>query len=261
MSSEPYSVSLERQFSVPHAQRMSPGYFRSKLFVTASTTNPVVAAASPLLSLMERLCLSPSLPKIDTIRDNIEHELHAFHSRLASHDYAHEFIMIANYLLSATIDELLGKNYMRLYNQSPQFTAFTPASHDGLGAEHRFFDIVNMIKQRTSQYLDIIELAYYCLITGFEGERHVRAGGRQMLDDLIDELHQIIQQNRVNKPPRLFNEQRRVALESNNHKPIVFAVLLALSVLVSIFVGSQSLLDYKAKTLMLKTSERLHLDN
>jgi type VI secretion system protein ImpK len=251
MSSVPYALSPPRPFLVPLTPRIRQGYFRSKLFVTASTTNPVVAAASPLLSLMERLCLSPSLPKIDSIRDNIEHELHAFHSKLASHNYAHEFVMIADYLLSATIDELLGKNYMRLYNQTAQFQAFTPISEDGLGAEHRFFDLVNSMKQRANQYLDILELAYYCLITGFEGEQHIRPNGRQTLDNLIDELHRLIQQHRVNKPHRLFNEQQSRTLETTSHrKPILFTVLLILSVLLSMVVGSQSLLNHKAKTLI-----------
>lgn len=249
---EPCSALNVSRFTIPDTHLIPQGYFRSKLFVSTSTTNPLVAAASPLLSLMERLCLSPTLPAMDSIRDNIEHELFAFHSRLTSHAYAQEFIVIANYLLSATVDELLGKNYLRLYQQPAEFKAFTPPSQDGSEPQRRFFEIVDFIKQRTNQYLDILELAYYCLITGFEGEQHLRTDGRQTLDNLIEELYQLIQQHRVDKPYRLFKAQTTVAREPTNHKPIVMAALLALGILVTGFVGSHALLEHKAKLLLLE---------
>ena len=261
MSAQSHSVSLVGQLAVPEAPRKSLGYFRSKLFVTSSTSNPVVAAASPLLSLLERLCLSPTLPNIDPIRDNIEHELHAFHSRLSNLEHANEFIVLADYLLCATVDELLGKNYLRLYSQPAEFKAFTPASPDGLGAEKRFFEIVTALKQRASQYLDLIELAYYCLITGFEGEHHVRADGRQALDNLIEELHQLIKQHRVNKPHRLFKEHQLTAPEPNHRKPIILITTLSVAMLASIYIASHFLLEHKAQTLILGHAVLLNMDH
>ena len=59
---------------------------------------------------------------------------------------------------------------------------------------------MNHLKEKTHQYLDVIELAYYCLITGFEGENHALADGQQTLGNLIEELHQLINQHRVYKP-------------------------------------------------------------
>src|SRR5665647_1453632 len=111
MSAENYSASLVSRLAVQHPYRIPQGYYRSKLFTVSSTTNPLIAAAGPLFSLLERLSVSPTLPSIGNIRDNIEHELHAFYSKLARLHYSDELIVIANYLLSATIDELLGKNY------------------------------------------------------------------------------------------------------------------------------------------------------
>lgn len=261
MLAESYSNSLVSRFSVPDTHRIPQGYFRSKLYASSSTTNPLVSAASPLLSLMERLCLSPTLPTIDNVRDNIEHELLAFHSRLASQQYAKEFIVIADYLLSATVDELLGKNYLRLYNQHAEFKAFTPSSQNGSEPQHVFFDIVNFIKQRTSQYLDILELAYYCLITGFEGEQHGRADGRQNLDNLIEELYQLIQQHRANKPHRLFKEHVvEPTMVHKDHKPTVIATILAVSLIIVSYIASHSLLEHKAKTLLREHTEHINMD-
>ena len=252
MPAEPYSASLVSRFSVPNSHRPPQGYYRSKLFTSSSTTNPLVAAAGPLLSLLERLCVSPTLPPINTIRDNIEHELYAFHSKLAGQQYADEFVVIARYLLSATVDELLGKNYLRLYGKSAEFKAFTPTSNEeSLGPQRIFFDIVDYIKERTNQYLDLLELAYYCLIAGFEGEQHLRADGRQNLDNLIEELYQLIQQNRANKPHRLFKEQATAVPEPVNHRPTITAAFFALGILVSVYIVSHTLLEYKAKNVLL----------
>lgn len=163
-------------YQKPHA------YYRSKLFIASSTPNTLVAAAGPLLSLLGRLCVSPTLPAIDSLRDNIEHELHAFNSRLATQQGAEEIVAIANYLLCATIDELIGKSYLRLDNKPLEFKAFTPSSFDDIGPQHRFFELVTHLKDHTNQYLDLIELAYYCLTAGFEGEKHFQPDGRQQLD-------------------------------------------------------------------------------
>ena len=257
MSAEPYSASLVSRFAVPSTYRVPQGYYRSKLFINSSTTNPLVAAAGPLFSLLERLCASPTLPPISNIRDNIEHELNAFHSRLAGQNYANEFVVIACYLLSATIDELLGKNYLRIQGKPAEFKAFTPSSLNELGPERRFFDIVHYIKERTNQYLDLLELSYYCLIAGFEGEYHLRADGRQALDNLIDELYQLIQQNRANKPNRLFKERTSTMPEPTNYKPLIVSGLIACSLLVAIYFLSNAVLEYKAKTVLFKSNSMM----
>ncbi|WP_133127916.1 type IVB secretion system protein IcmH/DotU [Legionella nagasakiensis] len=260
MIAEPYSASLISRLPTPEKQRTPQAYYRSKLFIATSATNPLVAAASPLLSLMERLCISPTLPPIHQIRDSIAHELHAFQSRLMGQEYAEELVVVAQYLLSATIDELLGKNYMRLYGQPAEFKAFTPSSHDEVGPQHRFFDIVHHIKERATQYLDLLELAYYCLIAGFEGEQHLRTNGRQMLDNLIEELYQLIQQHRVNKPHQLFKEQTQSTPEPVNHKPWVTSALLSVGILTIIYLTSHTLLEYKAKTVLQEHAVLANMD-
>lgn len=261
MSAELYSATLVSRLAVPSQHRIPTGYYRSKLFIHSSTTNPLVAAAGPLLSLLERLGVSPTLPPITQIRDNIEHELYAFHSRLIGQQYADEFVVIACYLLSATIDELLGKNHVRLYGEPAAFKAFTPSSHDDIGPQRRFFDIIQHIKERTNQYLDMIELAYYCLIAGFEGEQHLRPDGRHTLDNLIEELYQLIQQHRSNKPHRLFKEQTAPMPDTPNHKPLILSVLLSIGLLVSAYFISHALLESQAKSALLNTPVLASLDH
>lgn len=251
MIAESESASLVKQLAipVPGAEKMPQGYFRSKLFIAPYSTNPLIAAAGPLFSLLERLCISTALPAINSLHQNIDHELKAFHSKLTASDYEDELVAIARYLISAVIDEILGKNYLRLYGKSPDFQAFTPLTKDGTAPQTRFFEILAYIKERPAQYLDLIELAYYCLIAGFEGEQHLRADGRQTLDNLIDELYFLIQEHRVNKPCKLYHEKILPKEVKTNHKPLAIAVLTA-GLLLSTLLLSHFILENKAKTLL-----------
>ncbi|MDI9817896.1 MULTISPECIES: type IVB secretion system protein IcmH/DotU [unclassified Legionella] len=261
MTAERFSASIVSRLSLPSIRQMPQGYYRSKLFIAPFTTNPLVAAAGPLLSLLERLYISPSLPSLNSIRENIEHELRAFHSRLNSKAYPEELDAIAHYLLCATIDELLGKNYLRLYGKAAEFKAFTPSSHDEAGPQRRFFDIVNYLKEKPNQYLDLIELAYYCLITGFEGEQHGRADGRQILDNLIEELYQLIKQHRVNKPHQLFKDQKKIDTLPQNYKPLIAGSILALTILVGGYFISHILLANQAKVVQFGHAVTTKLDD
>ncbi|MGL5741473.1 MAG: type IVB secretion system protein IcmH/DotU [Legionella sp.] len=262
MTVEHYPASLVSHRSVDSGTMLIPqGYYRSKLFIAPFSTNALVAAAGPLLSLLERLCLSPSLPPIENIRDNIEHELLAFQSKMDASKYPVDFIAIAHYLMSATIDELLGKNYMRVYQITAEFKAFTPLTQDDALPQFRFFEILNYIKERPTQYLDLIELVYFFLIVGFEGHYHLKADGRQVLDNYIEDLYQIIQKNRFSQPKRLFNENPMPKTVKKNYKAIIITAVAAITVVALAFFSSQYLLENKAKKVLFGHSQLALLDS
>lgn len=261
MTTEQYPVSLVSPLKVPGPDIVPKGYYRSKLFIAPFSTNSLVAASGPLLSLLERLCLSPSLPPVDDIRDNIEHELRAFHSKLDASKYPADIISIAHYLLSATIDEILGKSYLRVYGLAAEFKSFTPLTSDGAQPQQRFFEIITYIKERPNQYLDLIELGYFCLIAGFEGEYHLRADGRQVLDNTIEDLYQIIQQHRFNKPHRLFNENPIPKTVRKDYKATILTATIAVGIVVMAFLTSHILLENKAKNVLFGHTQLAMLDN
>lgn len=261
MAAEHYPASLVSRIASTGTSLTPKGYYRSKLFIAPFSTNTLVAAAGPLLSLLERLCLSPSLPPIENIRDNIEHELRAFHSKLDASKYPVDLIAIAQYLLSATIDEILGKSYLRVYNLAAEFNSFTPLTSDGAQPQQRFFEILNYIKERPNQYLDLIELVYFCLIAGFEGEHHLKADGRQALDNTIEDLYQIIQQYRFNKPHRLFNENPIPKTLRKDYKTVLLSTIIAVSLVAFAFLTSQILLENKAKSVLFEHTQLAMLEN
>lgn len=260
MTAEHYPASLVSRLAISEPKSVPQGYYRSKLFIAPFSNNSLVAAAGPLLSLLERLCLSPSLPPIEHIRENIEHELRAFYSKMDASKHQHDLISIAQYLLSATIDEVLGKSYLRVYDQAAEFKSFTPLTHDGTPPQQRFFEILNYIKERPNQFLDLIELVYFCLIAGFEGEYHLKADGRQVLDNTIEDLYQIIQQYRFNKPHRLFNENPIPKTMKKSYKASAITLIIAVGFVALAFLTSQILLENKAKNVLFGHTQLAMLD-
>lgn len=263
MTAEHYLASLVSSPIVDSGALSIPqGYYRSKLFIAPFSANSLVGAAGPLLSLLERLCLSQSLPPVENIRDNIEHELLAFHSKLNASQYPEHLIGLSHYLMSATIDEVLGKSYMRVYNNiTAEFKAFTPLTRDNAQPQVRFFEILDYVKERPNQYLDLIELIYFFLIAGFEGQYHLKADGRQTLDNYIEDLYQIIQQHRFNKPHRLFNENPLPKVVKKNYKTAIATVVIATAVIVLAFFTSHILLENKAKNVLFGHTQLALLDN
>lgn len=245
-----------------HRQQLPQGYYRSKLFIAPFTTNPIVAAAGPVLSLLERICTTQTLPAINAIRDNLDHELRAVLSRLSGQSHAEEFNVIAYYLLCATVDELIGKNYLRVHGELASFSAFTPPSPPNEpGPEEYFFKIIHFTKERPNQYLDLIELAYYCLIAGFEGKYHGQSDGRMNLDNLLEELFQLIQHHRVNKTERLFKKPIPNEPIPQKNRPLIHLGIISVSILISSFLLSYLLLENKAQTLQFEHQIIAKLDD
>lgn len=215
MIAEKLSAQVIQQISPFQHFHVGQGYFRSKLLVTDAFTNPLVAAFSPLISILERIHIANYLPEIERLHQDITHEFKAFYSRLSPHDYPEEFYSFAHYLISATIDEILGKTYLRLYNEPIQFTAFTPISNDHINPQEYFFEILSHLMNAPEQYLDLIELAYFCLLIGFEGKYHFQNDGRLILDNLLESLFQTIQKLRTNRTHKLF---KHYVLKNYGHR-------------------------------------------
>ncbi|NBX85217.1 MAG: DotU family type IV/VI secretion system protein [Gammaproteobacteria bacterium] len=250
MIAEKISAQLIQEFSPFQQFPIGQGYFRSKLLVTDAFTNPLVAAASPLISILERIHIATHLPEIENLHQDITHEFKAFYSRLSTHDYSDEFYSFAHYLLSATTDELLGKSYLRLKGEPIQFNAFTPISNQNINPQDYFFDILNHLMNAPEQFLDLIELAYFCLLIGFEGKYHLQNDGRLILDNLTESLFQTIQKLRTNKTHKLFKHYI-LKTHTQRKKNSVKKITLLTSCLI-IFLGlvSQVYIDYQTKNVL-----------
>jgi len=257
MITESLSANFIKQNSPLQLYPVEKGYFRSKLIVTDAFTNPLIAAASPLISLLERIHIASELPELKVLHDNISHEFKAFYCRFHRHHYSEEFHFFANYLLCATADEILGRSYLRLNGQPIQFNAFTPPSSQDIHPEQYFFEITSYILNQAEQFLDLVELSYFCLLIGFEGQYHQQTNGRIYLDNLIENLFQTIQKLRTNKKHKLFKND---VLKNNLSKPKISSrkILFILGTTVlSIFLISQYYIQYQTARTLKEVSYQL----
>lgn len=199
-------------------------HYRSKLYTSKTGVNPLVAAAHPLFSILERINLSEKVPDLNELQNNLFHELQAFMTKATASEHTEEIILVARYLLCATIDEVLEKAYHKnnkeLSNstniihmekneiQEPQdildLNEESLPQHPTSSPDNHFFQIIEKAMVKPSFYLDIIELTYFCIITGFEGKYRQDPNGKQALENFQDKLYQIIQAHKPPLPEKLF---------------------------------------------------------
>ena len=88
----------------------------------------------------------------------------------------------------------------------------------------------------------------------------MRTDGRQMLENLMEDLHKTVQRHRVYKPQLLFKTPSPTLEETQNYKPIITTIILSLSMLLAIYIGSQRLLNHQAKNVFQHYSAQIKTD-
>lgn len=181
----------------PASGRWTPGED-----ATLSATNPLVAAANPLLVLIPQIRATPTHPSPAVLRERLVEEMRQFEMRAQQAGIANETILGARYCLCTALDEA---------------AALTPWGGDGVWSAHsllvtfhnetwggeKFFQLLARLSQNPSRHIDLLELLYYCLQLGFEGRYRVADDGRNQLATLKQRLLLIIRSARGEYEPPL----------------------------------------------------------
>ncbi|MDQ6620765.1 MAG: DotU family type VI secretion system protein [Pseudomonadota bacterium] len=160
-----------------------------------SGSNPLTAAANPLLNLIPQLRATVQHPDPARLRDFMIEQIRAFELRARAAGISSEVIIGARYCLCTALDET---------------AALTPWGGTGIWAKHsllvtfhnevwggeKFFQLLGKLAQNPQQHANLLELMYYCLALGFEGRFRIVDNGRTQLDTLKVRLADIIRQNR-----------------------------------------------------------------
>ncbi len=215
-------------------------YYRSQLYTSYHGINPLVTAAHPLFSIIERIKLSGKEVIDETIEHNLNHELKAFETRAESADYDEETIFIAKYLLSTTLDEMIAK-----HKPFALFKELMPINNQPLSPDKNFFKILDKVIDKPQHYLDLLELIYLCLSVGYQGQ--YKTEEREKLAQVTENLYQTITPLRTSKKKNFFNTpQGLVEKEQTSWKKIV---LISVTGLIALFAMSNYLLNEKASSL------------
>jgi type VI secretion system protein ImpK len=224
---------------------MPDGHFRSKFFVATNSLNSYVAAAGPIFSILERLNTATCIESFDKIYETISHEIKAFLSNMHAKEPQPEHDTIAYFLICATTDEILGKCSIKFkVGNKKSFRAFTPIGKNNISPQETFFEIISYIKQSPENFLNLLELAYFCLILGYEGIYHNDLNARQHLDSLIEELYQLIKTHRIHEPINFFREyQPKMYNHKHKYRYFIKFTLLAIFIAIGVYLCDHFLLS------------------
>ena len=157
--------------------------------------NPVVNAASTLLSLMAKLRNTATHANVTGLFSQVSQELKQFEARLKQEGTRPEIVLASRYCLCAVIDEVVLNTPWGANSGWGQKTLLSVFHNETAGGE-KFFLILERMKQSPGENLHVLELLYLLISFGFEGKYRVTDRGRDQLESVRDDLYQTIRRFR-----------------------------------------------------------------
>ena len=158
-----------------------------------SGTNPLVAAANPLLNLIPQLRATIQHPDPGAVREYLVREVQAFEARARALGIQPETIVGARYCLCTALDETAAQTPWGGSGIWSRHSLLVTFHNETWGGE-KFFQLLAKLAQNPQQHGQLLELMYYCLALGFEGRFRIVDNGRTQLETLKQRLLQILRQ-------------------------------------------------------------------
>jgi type VI secretion system protein ImpK len=160
-------------------------------FKTLYGLNPIVNAASVLIAVFHKTRQTVSHPNVGGLHQQLTAATRNFEVTLQGKNVSPEMVLAARYLLCAALDEAVMNTPWGAESAWPQRTLLSTFHNETHGGE-KFFLLLDKMKERPAQNLDILELMYILLSLGFEGKYRMNARGREMIEKIRDDLFQTI---------------------------------------------------------------------
>lgn len=164
-------------------------------FSTATGLNPLVNAASILIAVFHKVHGSVSHPNAGGLHQQIVKEMRTFETHAKEQNIKPEIILAARYILCTILDEAVLNTPWGAESGWMQRTLLSVFHNETNGGE-KFFQILDRMRERPAESLDILELMYLCLSLGFMGKFRVAHHGREKIEQMRDELFKIIRTHR-----------------------------------------------------------------
>lgn len=176
--------------STPAASGSASAYFS-----TASGLNPLVNAASTLIAVFEKTRSSISHPDVGGLHKRLVNEVKSFEIAAKDTGVKPEIVLSARYAVCTALDEAVLNTPWGSESAWPQRTLLSVFHNETSGGE-KFFLILERMKEQPAENLYILEMMYIFLSLGFEGKYRVIHRGRDMIEQMRDDLFTIIRRQR-----------------------------------------------------------------
>jgi type VI secretion system protein ImpK len=173
-------------------------------------TNPLIAAAAPLLQLLARLRNTFNQPDPGALRELAVRAMRGFEQRVRDLGLPLEQLRPAHYALCASLDDVVLNTpwgSTGVWNARSLVSTF----HQEVRSGERFFDLLAQMRQNPGKFLPVIELMYLCMSLGFQGRYRLSPRGPAELDRMRDETYALIVRQRQAADPELSPHWRGVA--------------------------------------------------
>jgi type VI secretion system protein ImpK len=161
-----------------------------------SASNPITAAAAPLLILLGRLRLMIIDMQAVPLMTHVAQEIRDFEKQAGEAGVAPEDIMVAKYALCGTADDIvqnLPGTDRHVWMQYSMLAQFFQVRTSGVG----FFEELKKILANPAPRYDLLELMHACLSLGFEGQYRGAAGGDVQLQRWRRDVYQTLRHLRT----------------------------------------------------------------
>lgn len=154
----------------------APAPISQTVDVPKTGINPLVAAATPLLSLADRLRGSTAQNDVEGLHARVAREVREFEKQALASGCSQDAVRAGRYAICATIDDVV--------LNTPWGSRSVWAAKSMVGTFHnetsggeRFFDILAHMNKNPGTNADTLELMYLCLSLGFEGRLRIMQRG------------------------------------------------------------------------------------
>ena len=206
--------------------------------MTASL-NPLVSAASPLLSAAPRIRAMVQHPNPAGLKDALADGVRKFEAQARAEGLPNEQVVAARYILCTLLDESAASTPWGGSGVWANQSLLVLFHNEAWGGE-KVFQLMSKLAENIPANRNLLELLYVVLAFGFEGRYRVLNDGKAQLDGIRVRLSQMLKQGRPEPDkalsPRWQGVPAQVAKLGHGLPMWVLASLAAL-LLTAVYVG------------------------
>jgi type VI secretion system protein ImpK len=164
--------------------------------------NRMVVAAFSLLSFANQIRNTLAHRDIEGLHARMVKEIRQFEQKTLQQRYAPEQVQIGRYVLCTFIDETVQTTPWgsdSIWGHKSLLITFHKEAFGG----KKFFQYLTYLARQPATNYDLLELLYYCLSLGFQGEYRVLDHGTTKLEQLRENLFLLLKRQRAEFDPEL----------------------------------------------------------
>jgi type VI secretion system protein ImpK len=215
--------------------------------------NVILSYANHLIMLASNIRSLEPNNSVEQLRFDIEKLVTKFDQQLTAIGLNKEIVLTARYLICCLVDELVLSTPWGSDSVWSHQTLLGKYHNETSGGE-KFFLIVNKLLEQPQRNIDLIELCYVCLSTGFCGKYRISKQGESELLQISQKLYQPIEKYRpITRDLSTTWEGIGQSDKSFGRRlPTLFVYILFSFVLIALYIGLLTSLNTKAEPLYQK---------